>query len=157
MNSSQYREITYQEFLTLRGSSNYVIIDIRSPYEYEKDHIPGAKSIPEYDLFKRLNELRKDKVYIFICQKGKNSKDVALTLADYGYRTINLKEGMNGIYWWIAPGWCRMASILSKGISTIDPIVLADSEVWKCLLKFMMWGVFFSWAFLRTRRKRSWS
>ncbi len=97
MNSGQYREITYREFLTLRRNCNYVVIDIRSPHEYEKEHLQGAKNIPEYDLFKRLREIEKDKIVIFICQKGKNSKDVALTLTEYGYRTINLKEGMNGI------------------------------------------------------------
>lgn len=97
MNSSQYREITYQELLEIKRNSKYICIDIRSPYEYEEYHIEGSKNIPEYDLYKKLHELRKDKIYIFICQKGKNSKDVALTLTTYGYRTINLKDGLNGI------------------------------------------------------------
>lgn len=97
MHDRVYREITYHELRALKGNPNYVLIDIRSRHEYDQYHIRGAKSIPEFELFKRINELRKDKIYIFICQKGKNSKDVALTLEDYGYKTINLEKGMEGI------------------------------------------------------------
>ncbi|MBC7958975.1 MAG: rhodanese-like domain-containing protein [Vallitaleaceae bacterium] len=92
-----YNEITYATLKRCLLNAQYVLVDIRSVYEYRQYHIKGAISIPEHELFTRMKELKKDKTYIFICQKGKNSKDVAITLAGYGYKTINLKDGMNGI------------------------------------------------------------
>lgn len=89
-----YYEITYIELLKLQGNRNYILIDIRSKYEYEKYHIQGALSVPEYELINSFHRLDKKKTYIFICQKGKNSKDVANTLMRYGFHTINLYKGM---------------------------------------------------------------
>lgn len=94
-----FREIYYHELLMLTQNNNkqYIMIDIRPIYEYEQHHIPGAISIPEYELIKNFNQLSPKYTYIFICQKGKNSKDVAKTLMAYGYNTINLYRGMEAV------------------------------------------------------------
>lgn len=92
-----YQEITYDELLRLMGNKQYVMIDIRPKYEYDRHHIDGAISIPEYDLIMNYKKLNPKYIYIFICQKGKNSKDVAKTLTHYGYHTINLHRGMEAL------------------------------------------------------------
>ena len=92
-----YREINYHELLMLMGNKNYIMIDIRPKYEYDENHIYGAISIPEYDLIKNYKSLNPQYQYIFICQKGKNSKDVAKTLMSYGYHTISLYKGMEAV------------------------------------------------------------
>lgn len=97
LENKNYQEITYKELLKLKDSPGYRLIDIRSLYEYEKNHIPGAISIPEYELAVRYKSFRKDLVYIFVCQKGKNSRNAALILAEEGYKTISLIDGMNGV------------------------------------------------------------
>ncbi|PKM96239.1 MAG: rhodanese-like domain-containing protein [Firmicutes bacterium HGW-Firmicutes-1] len=92
-----YYEITYKELLKLQGNKNYILIDIRPKYEYEKNHIQGALSVPEYELINSFNRLNINKTYIFICQRGKNSKDVANTLMKYGFHTLNLYKGMEAV------------------------------------------------------------
>jgi rhodanese-related sulfurtransferase len=92
-----YKEITYQELIKLKGNKYYIMIDIRPKYEYDEHHIDGAISIPEYDLIMNYKQLNPKFTYIFICQKGKNSKDVAMTLKQYGYNTINLHRGMEAV------------------------------------------------------------
>lgn len=97
MKNSSYREISYNTLLTLKNDSQYVIVDIRTKREYDKGHLSGAISFPEYDLINNFNRLTKDKKYIFVCQKGKNSGYVAKALAGYGYITMNLSGGLNAI------------------------------------------------------------
>lgn len=97
MNTNPASEISYEELLRLRDKKEYVLIDIRSKYEYEKEHIRGSISIPEHELFYEMNRFDKRKTYIFICQKGKNSRDVAHTFKQYGYKTINLAKGMDAV------------------------------------------------------------
>jgi len=46
------KDIYYEESLNLR---NPVYIDVRSPLEFEEDHIPGALNLPIFD-----NEERKE-------------------------------------------------------------------------------------------------
>ncbi len=92
-----YYEITYKELLNLRDNKEYILIDIRPRYEYEKGHIQGALSVPQYELINSYNRLNKKKTYIFICQRGRNSRDVAITLMKYGYNTINLYKGMEAV------------------------------------------------------------
>lgn len=92
-----YKEITYNELIKIIGNKHYIMIDIRPKYEYNQHHINGAISIPEYDLIKNYKELNPEYTYILICQKGKNSKDVALSLKKYGYNTINLYRGMEAV------------------------------------------------------------
>lgn len=92
-----YREITYRQLTKLISNKHYILIDIRPEYEYERHHINGAISIPEYELIKNYEELDPRYAYIFICQSGKNSKFIANTLAMYGYNTFNLVGGMETV------------------------------------------------------------
>jgi rhodanese-related sulfurtransferase len=40
-----------------RSQSEFNLIDVRQPGEYEAGHIPGSKLIPISDLHKRLDEI----------------------------------------------------------------------------------------------------
>lgn len=95
--NSSYKEISYSTLLTLKESRQYVIVDIRTKHEYDKGHLTGAISFPEYNLINNFNRLPKDKKYIFVCQNGKNSRYVAKALAGYGYITMNLSDGLSAI------------------------------------------------------------
>lgn len=62
-----------------KGDQNYVLVDLRSPQEYEKEHIIGAVNIPAYKdpdtsayeekdrIVKQFRELPKDKDIIVYC------------------------------------------------------------------------------------------
>lgn len=46
-----------REFLGMHAADQYNLIDVRSPREYERGHLPGARLIPLGELQQRLGEL----------------------------------------------------------------------------------------------------
>jgi phage shock protein E len=51
------------------------LIDVRNPWEYESDHIPGAINIPLHEIPGRITELKEmTGPVIFYCQNGNNSR-----------------------------------------------------------------------------------
>ncbi|MBP1729995.1 MAG: hypothetical protein H6Q55_424 [Deltaproteobacteria bacterium] len=46
-----------RRFLKERDPDEYNLVDVRTPKEYEKGHIPGARLIPIAELDARLSEL----------------------------------------------------------------------------------------------------
>ncbi len=71
------KDITFSEFLKL--PEQIPLIDVRSPGEFEKGHIPGAKNIP---LFKNEERAHVGKVY------KQQSKEAAI---EVGYTYVNPK------------------------------------------------------------------
>lgn len=51
-----------------------VIVDVRSPWEYEMDHIPGAKNIPLEEISFNLDEFRTfNHPVVLYCRSGNRS------------------------------------------------------------------------------------
>jgi rhodanese-related sulfurtransferase len=46
-----------REFLRTHAPEEYQLVDVRSPREYERGHLPGARLIPLGELPQRLAEL----------------------------------------------------------------------------------------------------
>jgi len=53
-----------REFLDQHGPQEYNLVDVRTPQEYEKGHLPGARLIPVGELESRWKELDPDKLTI---------------------------------------------------------------------------------------------
>ena len=81
------------EKMLLKGA---ILIDVRSPQEYEEGHLEGAVSIPEYELISRCREEleNKDATYIVYCSSGSRSKKAQKQLEKLGYTNVyNLYNG----------------------------------------------------------------
>jgi len=52
MNSEDARK-----FMAGKSQDEFILLDVRQPGEYEKNHIPGAKLIPIGELDNRLDEI----------------------------------------------------------------------------------------------------
>lgn len=78
--------------------SSTVIIDIREPSEYAKEHIPGSLNIPSSELGKRDFTADKDKIAVFHCKLGSRTRSFQATLANTGFKEIYCMEG--GIEQW---------------------------------------------------------
>jgi len=51
-----------------------VIVDVRSPWEYEMEHIPGAKNIPLEEISFKLDEFRTfNHPVVLYCRSGNRS------------------------------------------------------------------------------------
>lgn len=79
------------------GSSNFVLLDVRAPLEYEDNHIKGAINIPVADLRTRYNELNVDKPTLLMCSSGNRSSLGTSILQQHGFKEVfNLAGGMTG-------------------------------------------------------------
>ena len=51
-----------------------VLVDVRSPWEYESEHLPGAQNIPLEELPSRVNEFSSiHKPVVLYCRSGNRS------------------------------------------------------------------------------------
>ncbi len=81
----------------LTGDETIVLLDVRSPEEYEDNHIEGAVNIPVADLRTRWKELHPEKKTILLCSSGMRSSMGASILKRHGIKNImNLAGGMSG-------------------------------------------------------------
>ena len=53
-----------REFLDEKSPQEYNLVDVRTPQEYEKGHLPGARLIPVGELENRWRELDPNKITI---------------------------------------------------------------------------------------------
>ena len=61
--------------------SEYELVDVRQPEEYDERHLPGARLLPLSELEGRLGEIRADKHTIFYCGSGMRSQRAAQLVA----------------------------------------------------------------------------
>ena len=87
-------DITVDEMENMQ-KDGAIIIDVRSPQEYEEGHIDGAILIPEYEIDKKaLDKFDVTKTIIVYCSSGKKNKKAKKKLEKLGYKTVyNLKDG----------------------------------------------------------------
>ncbi|MBU2965094.1 rhodanese-like domain-containing protein [Amphritea sp. 2_MG-2023] len=79
--------------------NHYLIVDVRSPQEYQKSHLPGAISLPLHKLnHTRINHLPSDKPVVCICLSAHRSKPATRRFIKSGFDAKELQGGM--LAWW---------------------------------------------------------
>jgi rhodanese-related sulfurtransferase len=90
------KNVGVEEFDKLRADKNHVVLDVRTPEEFAKSHIPGAINVDfnAPDFQKKVAELDKSKTYLVHCAGGVRSAK-ACTLMDKAAFTnlVNLEPG----------------------------------------------------------------
>ncbi|MGE5518793.1 MAG: rhodanese-like domain-containing protein [Candidatus Dadabacteria bacterium] len=67
-----------------------VIIDVRSPQEYNSGHIKGSKNIPLNTLAARVDEIKSlNKPVITVCHSGMRSGSAKSFLEEKGLKVVN--------------------------------------------------------------------
>lgn len=78
------------------NSKHQQLIDVRSPVEFQTNHIKGFQNIPLPQLKERAYQLAKNQEIYVICQSGMRSMQAAKILKKQGFTQItNIKGGMN--------------------------------------------------------------
>lgn len=72
------------------------LVDVRADHEWEAGRISGAKHVPLPELPQRLGEIDKDRPVVLYCRGGNRSTMAAAALAEAGYETAKLTEGIVG-------------------------------------------------------------
>lgn len=90
--------------------SALVLLDVRTPQEFQWFHLPGARNVPFEQGLANTLKIPQTKTMVIICLTGHRSPVVAYRLLKLGYpRVYNLTWGMAG--WEV---WKRVA-VLLKG------------------------------------------
>ena len=82
-------------FLNNENDENVVMIDVRTPGEYQSGHIPDAINIDFYGkTFKtELDKLDKDKTYFIYCRSGSRSSQTMKIMKTLKFKTVFELEG----------------------------------------------------------------
>jgi rhodanese-related sulfurtransferase len=86
----------------LQAGDDFILLDVRTPEEWDQGHIEGATLLPLQELETRAaSEMPKDAEIVVYCRSGNRSAQAAEYLAGAGYTHIS---DMGGIQDWVAAG-----------------------------------------------------
>jgi rhodanese-related sulfurtransferase len=96
ISSEGYRNVTTEEAKQLIDSKEVVVLDVRTPEEYQDGHIPNAILIPLQELENKLNDLDKEEPYLVVCRSGNRSAQASEILTSNSFANIyNMAGGMS--------------------------------------------------------------
>tara|TARA_Y100000746_G_scaffold96274_1_gene81914 strand:- start:695 stop:1003 length:309 start_codon:yes stop_codon:yes gene_type:complete len=82
----------------LESDNNAVIIDVRTPEEYNLFHIPNSKNIDFYNpqnFMQEIEKLDKEHSYYIYCRTGARSANSCVLMSELGFNNIyNLIGGI---------------------------------------------------------------
>ena len=95
-----FKSLTHEEAIKMIAEKpDAIVLDVRTPEEYEKKHIPNAKSVPLEEFqngnFSSLPD--KNATILIYCWTGRRAQDAAQLLVDKGYKNV---YEMGGIIDW---------------------------------------------------------
>jgi len=84
-----------KQYMAGHQEGTYTLLDVRQPWEYEEDHIPGAKLVPLGDLKEGTQDLDSKKPILVYCAVGGRSRVAAQLLSGRGFQEVyNLSGGI---------------------------------------------------------------
>ena len=93
-----YKQITTEEAIAMMSEeTDYIILDVRTPEEFESGHIKDAINIPNETIGNtELAELPdKEQLIVIYCRSGNRSKQASEKLVQLGYTNIVEFGGIN--------------------------------------------------------------
>jgi rhodanese-related sulfurtransferase len=92
--SADFNNISQQELLDA-NSKNVVIVDVRTPAEFQKGHVPNAINVPLSEIVDNPDVLKssKGKPIVLYCRSGYRAGKAAEALHKDGYQNLRHLEG----------------------------------------------------------------
>ncbi len=84
------------------SNTTHLLLDVRTPEEFNSGHIAGAVNINVEELAGRLNEVPQDRPIVLYCRTGNRSAQAGQILATAGYTGI---YDLGGIVTWVEQGF----------------------------------------------------
>lgn len=76
-----------------KSATDYCLLDVRQPGEYEQGHLPGAKLIPLPELEPKIDTIQPNKMTIVYCRSGNRSRSAVGMLNGAGMDDVYNMEG----------------------------------------------------------------
>lgn len=92
-----FKEVNAAEFEKRRTTEKPVVLDVRSPEEFAKGHVPGAVNadINSPDFARKVAPFAKEKTILVNCHAGARGAIASAELAKLGFKTVcNLEGGL---------------------------------------------------------------
>lgn len=88
-----------EQFQSRMKEENSVLVDVRTPEEFQEGHIKGAVNIDYYDDFQiKISKLDKTKSYLLYCRSGSRSYSAVKLMKNIGFNSVSHLE--DGILVW---------------------------------------------------------
>ena len=97
-------EVIYWHEIDQLDRESTLLLDVRTPAEYEIGHLPGAVNIPVQELRNRLSELPKEKEIIIYCRVGFRGYLAYRILVQSGFKKVRNLSG----------GWLTYKAVLDE-------------------------------------------
>lgn len=95
------QQVSVQDLASATG--DYLVLDVREPWEYWQGYVAGAQLIPLGELEARAHEIRDGQAIYVICRSGNRSMTASRILQTAGKRDIRNVQG--GIIAWQHAGF----------------------------------------------------
>lgn len=92
--------VELRRYMETHKESQYRLIDVRQPGEYQEAHIPGAMLVPLPRLMQDTSDLPGDKELVFYCRSGSRSAAAAVMVDEAGDASMPLYNLAGGILAW---------------------------------------------------------
>lgn len=91
-----FQDVTPEQARALLDKDqSLTVLDVRTPMEFERYHLPGAVLLPVQELPQRFTELQSDAAHLIVCEHGVRSQAACEFLHQRGFAAlINLQGGM---------------------------------------------------------------
>ncbi len=94
---NEYKDPKELAELIQSGEPEYLLVDVRTPGEYNSGYIPTAVNIPVSEIDAQPPEISKQQLVIVYCRSGSRSNRAAGILESLGYTRV---VDFGGIYRW---------------------------------------------------------
>jgi len=126
-----------REYLASRGEGTFTLLDVRSPGEYEEEHIPGATLLPLPQLNDQYQELDPEKPTLVYCAIGGRSRVAAQLLSGRGFKEVyNLAGGIKAFQGQKATGPRELNLELVRGDESPTEVTILAYSLEKGLQTF---------------------
>jgi rhodanese-related sulfurtransferase len=96
-NSSDISQLSADQFAEKIEAESAVLLDVRTPQEFQQAHIDGAQliDIHQPDFQQKIDELPRDRTYLIYCRSGHRSAVACRMMASMGFEDVhNLQKGI---------------------------------------------------------------
>jgi len=126
-----------RDYIAKHQEGDYLILDVRQPWEYEESHIPGGQLLPLPELTNNYQKLDPEKPTIVHCAIGGRSRVAAQMLSGLGFKEVyNLAGGIKAYQGHKAAGPQELNLDLVRGDETAAEITTLACGMEKALQLF---------------------